>query len=284
LRHNLPDISVVSVTWNSGDCVEDLLHSIERASAGLRVEVLILDNASRDDTVQKIRGNGFAGTRLIRLSRNLGYSKANNLGIRKARGRYVFLLNPDTQLQKDALITGVRFMDQHPDIAVLAPQMFFPDGRLQPSVRTFPDPGSMLIELVGFSKLFPGLSKWKLNPKPVDEPTEVDQPMGAALLMRRMVFIEMGAFDPRLRMFFSDVDLLKRVKSKGYKVVLHPGVKVKHVMGLSTRKARSRMALEWASGLTRYFAKHHKKHPFNPVVNLLNWSVGIGRSVFYTLI
>ena len=279
-----PDISIVSVTWNSSDCIRRLLESIDRASKGLAVEVLIVDNASTDDTVRKVRANGVSNLRLIRLSRNLGYSRANNLGIRKARGDYVFLLNPDTQLEPNTLRLGISFMEQHPEVAVLAPQMFFPDGRLQPSVRTFPDPSSMLLELLGFSKLFPGLSKWKLNPEPVSEPTEVDQPMGAALLMRRRVFLEMGAFDPRLRMFFSDVDLLKRVKSRGYRVVLHPDIKVKHVMGLSTRKARSRMALEWASGLTRYFAKHHPHHPYNPAVNLLNWSVGIGRSIFYTLI
>ncbi|MGB9589590.1 MAG: glycosyltransferase family 2 protein [candidate division WOR-3 bacterium] len=278
-----PDVSVVSVTWNSADCIESFLESVARASVGMTVEVLIVDNASDDDTVERVRKNGFAGTRLIRVSRNIGYSRANNMGIRKARGDYVFLLNPDAQLEPDALRVGLEYMRENPMVAVLAPQMFYPDGQLQPSVRSFPDHMGIILEMTGISRIFPYLSRWKLNPRPVSEPTEVDQPMGAALLMRRMVFLEIGAFDPRLRMFFSDVDLLKRVKAKGYKVVLHPGMRVKHVMGLSTRKVRSRMALEWSSGLTRYFTKHEHGHPFNPILNFFNWAVGVGRSLLYRL-
>lgn len=278
-----PDVSVVSVTWNSADCIEHFLESVAKATDGLKVEVLIVDNASEDDTVERVRENGFAGARLIRISRNIGYSRANNMGIRKARGDYVFLLNPDAQLEPDALRVGIDYMRNNPKVAVLAPQMFYPDGHLQPSVRAFPDHMGIILEMTGISRLFPNLSRWKLNPRPVLEPTEVDQPMGAALLMRRMVFLEIGAFDPRLRMFFSDVDLLKRVKIKGYKVVLHPGMRVSHVMGLSTRKARSRMALEWSSGLTRYFAKHEPRNPLNAVLNFFNWAVGFGRSLFYRL-
>ncbi len=276
-------MSVVSVTWNSADCIESFLKSVAKATNGLNVEVLIVDNASEDDTVERVRKNGFGGTRLIRVSRNIGYSRANNMGIRKARGDYVFLLNPDTQLDPDALRVGIDYMKENPSVAVLAPQMFYPDGRLQPSVRAFPDHMGIILEMTGISRLFPNLSRWKLNPRPVLEPTEVDQPMGAALLMRRMVFLEIGAFDPRLRMFFSDVDLLKRVRARGYKVVLHPGMKVSHVMGLSTRKVRSRMALERSSGLTRYFAKHEPCNLFNAVLNFFNWAVGFGRSIFYRL-
>ncbi|MEO0140211.1 MAG: glycosyltransferase family 2 protein [candidate division WOR-3 bacterium] len=278
-----PDVSVVSVTWNSADCVEDLLRSVARASRGLNVEVLIVDNASEDDTVERVRRNAFVSLRLIRVSRNIGYSKANNMGIRKAKGEYVFLLNPDAQLHEDALLVGLDYMRENPDVAVLAPQMFYPDGELQPSVRAFPDHIGIILEMTGISRIFPNLSRWKLNPRPVSEPTEVDQPMGAALLMRRMVFLEIGAFDPRLRMFFSDVDLLRRVKAKGYRVVLHPGMKVIHVMGLSTRKARSRMALEWSIGLTRYFSKHERGNPLNPILNFFNWAVGAGRGLFYRL-
>jgi len=278
-----PDISIVSVTWNSADCIEALLGSVARAANGLSVEILIVDNASDDGTVERVRENGFRGIRLIRVSRNIGYSRANNMGIRKARGDYVFLLNPDAQLEEDALMVGLDYMKENPNVAVLAPQMFYPDGLLQPSVRSFPDHMGIILEMTGISRLFPNLSRWKLNPKPVSRPTEVDQPMGAALLMRRMVFLEIGAFDPRLRMFFSDVDLLKRVRARGYKVVLHPGMRVSHVMGLSTRKARSRMALEWSSGLTRYFAKHERRNPFNAILNFFNWAVGVGRSLFYRL-
>ena len=278
-----PDVSVVSVTWNSADCIEALLKSVARASDGLSVEVVIVDNASEDDTIERVRKNAFGNIRLIRISRNIGYSKANNMGIRKAKGDYVFLLNPDTEVEPDALRVGLDYMKENPSVAVLAPQMFYPDGHLQPSVRAFPDHIGIILEMTGISRLFPNLSRWKLNPKPVSAPTEVDQPMGAALLMRRMVFLEIGAFDPRLRMFFSDVDLLKRVKEKGYKVVLHPGMRVSHVMGLSTRKARSRMALEWSSGLTRYFAKHGRRNPLNAILNFFNWAVGIGRSLFYRL-
>jgi GT2 family glycosyltransferase len=278
-----PDVSIVSVTWNSADCIEALLDSVARAANGLVVEILIVDNASDDGTVERVRENGFGGIRLIRVSRNIGYSRANNMGIRKARGDYVFLLNPDAQLEEDALRVGLDYMKENPTVAVLAPQMFYPDGHLQPSVRAFPDHMGIILEMMGISRLFPNLSRWKLNPKPVSRPTEVDQPMGAALLMRRMVFLEIGAFDPRLRMFFSDVDLLKRVRARGYKVVLHPGMRVNHVMGLSTRKARSRMALEWSSGLTRYFTKHERRNPFNAVLNFFNWAVGVGRSLFYRL-
>jgi len=254
------DMSIVIVTWNSQDFIRNCLDSVLLLPDRVRCEVIVVDNASCDQTANIVR-EFYPEANLIENKANLGYARANNQGIEQAQGRYLLLLNPDTQLMDDSLSSMYELMEGNPRIGAVGPKLLNPDGSTQPSCREFPRFSTLIWEFTGLSRLFPKskiFGGWRMGYFAFDRAGEVDQPMASCLMLRRETLEEIGVFDEAFSMFFNDVDLCFRIKEAGWKIYFEPEAHVIHHGGASTRKAKRKMI--WLSHLAfyKFFSKHRK--------------------------
>ncbi len=259
-KHPKIDLSIVIVTWNVCQLLEKCLRSIFMKTSDLEFEVIVVDNNSQDNTKTMV-GNEFPQARLIVNAENLGFAKANNIGIKKARGEFILILNPDTEILENSLKKTVKFMEKNPDVAVTGVKLLNPDGSLQPSVRRFPTPLSQTLLLLKIYHLFPQLkvfTYYLAKDFDYNKTQEVDQIMGAFMMIRNDIFREVGLFDENFYLWFEEVDFCKRVKKACQKVVYFPGSQIIHHRNQSFKQVFKfkRQFLFYKSAL-RYFNKHH---------------------------
>ena len=254
------ELSVVIVTYNNASCIIDCLYSLHQASS-LPIQVVLVDNASTDKTLSILKakqnewGDFFSDFHIIANNRNLGYTKGVNQGLRWVCGRFVLLLNPDV------LITGnmnLLLEMLRNDIGIVAPQLRYPDGTIQPSCRRFPRRRDVFLECLGFSIVFSSnafLNYWKMPD--FDHLTEYEncQPQGAFLLTRKVVLEQVGLLDERFPMFFSDVDWCQRVIKAGYTVKFTPRTYMIHFKGKSIFQRRLEMIISSHRSFVQYFKK-----------------------------
>jgi hypothetical protein len=253
-------LSIIIVTWNSAADVEACLDSI---NFGHEFEIIVVDNASTDDTPGKLAR--YHHLQLLRNDRNLGYAHANNQGIRLARGEYVLLLNPDTRIDLGALDALSDYLDSHPDTAAVAPRLVNPDGTTQYSIRSFPTASTVLWEVTGFSRLFArsrAFGRWRMKYFDYARDAEVEQPMASCLMFRRSSLEQFGGFDERFPIYFNDVDLSRRLAEAGWKTAYVAGARVVHRCGASTGQVKPKMIWEDHRSLFRYLKKHDRSGLF----------------------
>lgn len=254
------DISVIIVTWNSENEIKACAESLINNSAKLNIELLIIDNNSKDDTFSVINKINFPRIQTFRNPDNLGYTRAVNQGINYSKGKYVFLLNPDTILRNGCLDVMYDFMEENKHYGACAPLMLYPDGSTQLSVRNFPTYWTMFCEFSLLAYFFPKsgiFGSWKLKYFDYSKDADVSQPMAAAFMTTRESLELAGNLDERFEMFFNDVDLCKRIIDGGKKIRLLTNAKVIHEHGISVHKDRVRMIKIWNKDCYEYFKKHH---------------------------
>jgi GT2 family glycosyltransferase len=252
------DLSIIIITWNSQEFIQNCLDSIFLSQRNFESEVIMVDNGSSDQTT-KIIETLYPQVNLIQNKKNLGYAKANNQGIEESQGKYVLLLNPDTQVLENSLALVYEFMEENPQVGALGPKLLNPDKTIQPSVREFPTFSTLIWEFSGLSRLFPKsriFGRWRMGYFAFDQTREVDQPMGSCLMLRRETLEEVGILDENFPMFFNDVDLCNRIKNAEWKIYFYPRAEVIHQKGASTSQVKRRMI--WLSHLAffRFFRKH----------------------------
>ncbi len=253
-------LSIIIVTYNSARDIEHCLNSIQFDHP---YEIIVIDNASKDETRDILARH--KNLKIILNEQNLGYARANNQGLKIARGDYLLLLNPDTTLTPDAINLLVAFLDRNPDVAAVAPRLLNPDGSQQLSVRNFPTFSSVLWELTGLPRLFPRcqwLNRWRRRDFDYDRQQYVQQPMASCLLFRRAVLLNLGGFDESFPIYYNDVDLCYRLYQQGKKIVYLPTAKVIHKLGASTGQLKSKMIYENHRSLFRFLKKHNSGLPF----------------------
>lgn len=261
---DLQILSVVIVTWNSGDEIGKCLRSITENAEDLNYEIVIVDNDSKDNTVSEIRciaEEKFHRINLILNNTNTGYTKASNQGLLSSSGKNILLLNPDTEIKKNSLKTLINKLNENETTGAVAPQLLNPDGSIQSSCRKFPTFWDMFCEFTFLSSLFPEskkFSSWKMNYFSHDKELLVEQPMAAALMLKKEVLNKIGNFDERFKMFFNDVDLCKRICDSGYNIIFYPGSKIIHEKGVSIFKDREKMIRIWNEDCLSYFSKYNK--------------------------
>lgn len=210
----------------------------------------------------------FPQVRLIENSENVGFARGNNLGMKKARGKYILLLNSDTKVIGVALEKLVLFLDSHPKVAVASPRLVYPDLSDQGAARTFPTPINAFYGRRSLlTRFFPNnrFSKKYLVSRmhTTNVPFEVDWVSGACLMVRKNVIEEIGPLDEKFFMYWEDVDLCFRIKQKGWKVICDPEAIVIHYEGKSTRrKDNSRLIVEFSRSAYRFFRKHRTRSFF----------------------
>jgi len=237
------DISVVIVNLNTEEFIGRCLSSLFCELDGLANEVFVVDNGSMDSSVEFIERE-FPECRLIENNENRGFGRANNQAITLAAAPYVLLVNPDTELLPGCVSSLLTYMNEHPEVAAVGPRTLYPDGRVQPSVFSFP---TLLTEFLAATFLYlivrriPGLrDRWAFSWSPVSE-REVDWMRGACILFRADVLRELGGFDEQYFMYTEELDLQYRMARKGWKRMFYPRAEIVHHHGLTVnREQRTR--------------------------------------------
>ena len=249
------DISIIIVTWNTKDLLQKCLDSIYKTIHDITFEIIVIDNASEDDTVVMLRGK-FPHITLIKNSRNLGFGAANNQGLQIMRGRYALLLNSDTVLTIHAVEELFTFMETHPEAAMACGQLLNADGSKQNSIASFPSLLTLMTNMPLLEYLFPKRYPSKrYNHK---NPVEVDSGIGACLLVRKKAIDEVGMFDERYFFFFEETDWAYQMKKAGWKIFHIPTAFIYHFQGQSIgRNVRSR--IEFYRSRYLFFRKWHHR-------------------------
>lgn len=253
-------LSIVILCWNDWEVIKDALQSIFDTTRKLDYEVIVSDNGSTNGTLESIRETFHQpNLRIVENHANLGFARGNNAGIAEAQGEYILILNPDTVAHQDALEKLVAFADQHPEGGAFGCRVVYPDGKYQTS--------AMLAGSVRrFWMLALGLDRFARFCSPLrgivypgwhgDTEREVDWQSGCCVMFRAKLLKELGGFDPQFFYQNEEVDLCKRVRDAGYKVLFTPNAQITHIGGQSVKRARTRMDLETHRSRYKYFYKH----------------------------
>ncbi len=251
-------VSIVIVSWNTRELLRKCLNTVRQEAAALgpgRVETIVVDNASSDESAVMVR-RGFPEVSLVEHRRNAGFAAANNLGIARAGGRYILLLNPDTELRSGSLAALVDFMEVTPRAGAAGARLVNADGSAQISAYPMPTLGRELWRLMHLDAIrnvavYP-LERWDQRRA---HPVEVAQ--GACLMIRMAALEEVGTLDENYFMYTEEVDLCYRLKRAGWGVFWVPGARVLHHGGQSTRQVSAEMFLRLYESKIRFFRKHH---------------------------
>ncbi len=261
------DVSILIVSWNVSALLAQCLESViaapvsldESQPNSLQAEIIVVDSASADNTVQMLCQR-FPQVRLIVQSENVGFTRSNNIALKEARGRYLLLLNPDTQIAADAITNMVAYLDQHPAVGIVGPHTLNDDGSTQSTRRRFPN---FWIGLFESTWLQPYAPKSLLNYYYVTDGTaphetmEVDWVQGSAMMARREVYEQIGGLDEGYIMYSEELDWCKRAKNAGWRVVFLGEAKIIHYGGKSSEQAVARSHILFQQSKLRYFRKYH---------------------------
>lgn len=264
-------MSILIVNWNVRDLLRECLRAILTTpgayweTTGLlrlgryTAEIWVLDNASSDGSVAMVRAE-FPSVKLVAGDRNLGFTGGNNLLLRRCAGRYALLLNPDTQLQDDAIVRMLDYAEGHPDVGVLGPRLRYGDGSWQPSRRRFPTLMTGLMESTLLQQWFPR-NRWArayyMEDTPDDLVQDVDWVVGACMLVRRATWEQVGLLDEGYFMYSEEMDWCRRIVAAGWRVVYFPPAVVVHYEGQSSGQVIAARHIRFQRSKIRYFAKYH---------------------------
>ena len=272
------ELGIVIVNWNTCEFLRRCLETVMASKGQARYRTVVVDNASDDDSVAMVEQQ-FPQVELIANSENLGYPRANNIGLRhlgyRAAGdvaetapRYALLLNPDTELPRDALCRMVQFMDSRADIGVAGPKLILTDGSLDKACRrSFPTPTVSFYHYSGLATLFPRnrrFGRYNMTFANENSDIEVDSVVGAYMQIRGTVIEQVGLLDEAFFMYGEDLDWAFRVKEAGYKVWYHSAVTVRHVKRAASRKSPKAQFEFWRAMLI-FYRKHFRQTTILPV-------------------
>jgi N-acetylglucosaminyl-diphospho-decaprenol L-rhamnosyltransferase len=252
-------LSVVIVSWNVRDLLEQALSSLYAQAAGIRgLEVIVVDNASHDGSAQMV-ALSFPQVHLIANRENRGFTGGNNQGIIHASGDHILLLNSDTQLLPGALVVLMAYLDEHPGVAMVGPRLLNADGSTQSSRRRFPTLPILFLESTWLQPLLPGhaLRRFFVQDQPDDVTQEVDWITGAAMMVRRGVTEEVGLLDEGYFMYSEELDWCRRIRAAGWKIVYVPSAEIIHYGGKSSEQVVPARHIYFQSSKIRYTRKYH---------------------------
>ncbi len=247
------DLSIIIVSWNTKEFLLSCVGSVFESGPGVSREVIVVDNGSQDGSGTEVK-EMFPLIRLVENERNLGFAKAVNQGLQMAAGRYILLLNPDTQMKRGTIERFVSFMDLHPETGVAGAQLLNSDGSKQNSIANFPSLATELFNKsllrVLFPKRFPG------KERNYSEPVEVDSVIGACMMVRREGLAQVGFLDENYFLFLEETDWCYRMKKAGWKIYHVPQAEVFHFQGKSAEADKKRAKVEYFRSRYHFFKKN----------------------------
>ncbi|WP_100528484.1 glycosyltransferase family 2 protein [Paenibacillus sp. GM1FR] len=278
----LLDVSIIIVNFNTRQLTLDCLASVYASQTSYQYEVIVIDNASHDGSVEAIR-EVYPDVQLIANQNNTGFAVANNQGMEVAKGRYILLLNSDTVVQPDTLHTMIYFMDRHPEMGASGCKVILPDGSLDKACkRGFPTPSASFYYAFGISRLFPDRPKfnqYQLGHLSPDDEYPVDCLVGAFMLVRRETIDQVGGLDETFFMYGEDIDWCYRIKEAGWGIFYYPRTYIVHYKGGSARRKPLKITYEFHRAMWVFHRKHYAKK-YNILTNTAVW---MGISLKFTL-
>lgn len=256
-------ISVVIVNYRVPFFLHQTIRSLHHAELFDQTEVIVVDNASQDNSEELIKRD-FPETTWISLRENIGFGKACNVGAHQARGKFILFLNPDTMVSDNTLAECVHFFERHPECGLMGPRVLNPDGTLQVSCRrSFPTPAVALYRFTGLSRLFPKSKVFgKYNVTYLDENQEsrVDAVSGSFMVLPLSLFRRIGGFDERFFMYGEDLDLCAKVAQEGKEVWYNPSTQIVHFKGRSARRRSFKTRLSFYQAMVLFSRKYRHTH------------------------
>ncbi|MDU2243550.1 MAG: glycosyltransferase family 2 protein [Paenibacillus sp.] len=276
------DLSVIIVSYNTSPLTLDCLRSVYESETVYSYEVIVVDNASKDDSVAAIREE-FPQVRVIVNKENTGFAKANNQAMEVALGRYVLLLNSDTVVQPDTFQTMIAYMEEYPEVGASGCKVILPDGSLDKACRRgFPTPSASFYYAFGFSKLFPNsprFNQYHLSYLDPNETYPIDCLIGAFMLVRQETIREVGGLDETFFMYGEDIDWCYRIKEAGWSIHYHPATYIVHYKGASSRRKPVKIIYEFHRAMWVFHRKHYMRKYAWPT----NLAVYCGVALKFTL-
>lgn len=254
----MPDLSIIIVSWNVQVFLAACLDSIFTESlAPLDVEVIVVDSASSDDTVQMLKTR-YPQVVCLPQTKNIGFTRGNNIGLNSARGRYLLLLNPDTEVIGDALRQMVAYLDAHPRIGIIGPHTLNSDQTTQSTRRRFPTLATAVFESTWLQRFAPRqvLDQYYVRDIADTATAQVDWVQGSALMARRDVYAQIGPLDDAYVMYSEEMDWCKRARDAGWQVAYLGSAQVIHHGGKSSEQVTAFKHIYFQASKLRYFRKH----------------------------
>ena len=262
----MKDVSIIIVHYNTPGLLRQTLKGIRSSAPQVSCETIVVDNNPSLRIGERVQRE-FPDVRVVTSEKNVGFGGGMNVGMEHARGRYVFIFNPDIALFSGAIEELVAFMDAHPDVGIVGPQLLNPDRSMQYSCYRFTSPSVILYRrlplLRALSHARRAVDHYLMKDWDHTETRDVDYLLGAALLVRREAIEQVGKFDPQFFMYFEDQDWCRRFSDKGWRVVYHPAAKIVHYHRRETAEGgfweqvsnpltRIQLKSAW-----RYYRKYH---------------------------
>ena len=270
---NMMDLTIALVSYNTRNLLKNCLDSVYGKTAGLEFEVIVVDNASADGTLEMLERE-FPQVRIIGNRQNLGFARANNQAIEQSKGRYLLLLNPDTLFKSGSLHKVITFMDDHSEVGALGCKILHPDGTIQPSNDNFPGLFTELFRVVQLRRLV-------RNPKmrarigrewgkilgrtlggylrlywDTERIREVDWVTGAFFLVRKETMQDIGLLDEDFFMYYEDADWCYRMWQKDWRIFYFPFFEIVHYVGESDGEFSAQTFIERHKSMHHFFKKH----------------------------
>jgi GT2 family glycosyltransferase len=252
-------LSVIIVSWNVADlltaCLDSVYASVPDHDA---LEVIVVDSASSDGTPDVIRMH-YPQVTLLPQNENLGFTRCNNIGLETARGRYLLLLNPDTEVIRDALQQMTTYLDAHSDVGIVGPHTLNTDGSHQSTRRRFPTRLTAFFESTWLQGFAPRglLDRYYVTDQPDDGAFPVDWVQGSALMARREVYEQIGGLDTGYVMYYEELDWCKRARAASWQAAYLGTALITHHGGKSSEQTGARKHILYQNSKLRYFYKHH---------------------------
>jgi len=262
-------LTIGIVNYYTEDYIIKCLNSIQKNPPKYPFTMYIVDNGSQKEKMKYIREK-FSDVKIIKNIKNVGFSRACNQIFYRSKSKYILYINPDTELEKDAINNLIDFMEEHPDAGVAGAKLLNIEGTLQLSCRKFPTVWNVFFGRKSvFTKYLPSnrfTRSYMLSELDYTKVQKIDWIAGAVMIIRRTALESIEGFDERFFLYVEDVDLCQRLWNKGWKVYYVPNAIIKHHLGVSTRKIRWKSRYYHNVGMYRYFLKHKRLNKFSVAV------------------
>ncbi|SEK77247.1 hypothetical protein SAMN05216439_1437 [Methanobrevibacter gottschalkii] len=273
------DLSIVILNYQTFELTKNTINSIFEYEYSFDYEILVVDNASGDDSLVRLKEYFGDKVNFIASKENNGFAAGNNQALKIANGKYILLLNSDTIVWEDTLENIYNYMEKHNDVGVSGCRVLLENGELDKACkRSFPNVKN------SFFRLFhiPTSSRdndYNLDNLPDDEIYEIDCLTGAFMFMRADALKDTGLLDETFFMYGEDIDLCFRVKKAGWKITYYGKSKITHLKGASSKKQKSKLIYEFYRAMYIYYKKHHA----DDSLFLVNWTVYFGITILCVL-
>ncbi|NOY52868.1 MAG: glycosyltransferase family 2 protein [Deltaproteobacteria bacterium] len=247
------DLSILIVSYNTRELLLHCLEGIFRVDGRLTLEVIVIDNASKDGSADTV-ARSYPQVHLIQNAENRGFAQAVNQGLRASSGRNRLLLNPDAVAERKTLEAMADYLDHHSETGAVGVQLLHEDGRLQNSIASFPTLATELLNKSLLTRLFP--HRFPGKNRPFEGPMEVESLIGACMMVKGKVIQSVGLLDERYFFFLEETDWCLRMRRAGWKIVFLPELRVPHLQGKSASRNLTAARIEYYRSRYRFFILH----------------------------